>query len=156
MKNKKMILMVATILAFNYGTAMAAKTNLVCPEPSQIKSTDFTSPSIWVAPPVSHAVEGSSGVGLGGKQVKEFLGAEAAQVNHHPGWVCVYRSEGGLSVTEYRNKIREIIQSTDYFKKWSDKVNKKIDKVFEESEPYISKYPQNTALGFIGYQQADN
>ena len=153
LKNNKKSFMVASALLLATGsTAYAANTNFNCPQPAQIQSTDFTAPSIWTAPPVAHSAPNTVGVGLGGKQVKEFLGAEAALVGHQKGWVCVYRSEGGVSTNEYQMKIRQIVESNPYLKKYLGKVNKE----FENAEPYLKKYPQDTALGFIGYQKAKN
>jgi hypothetical protein len=125
--------------------------NFTCPQPSEIQSTDFTAPSIWVAPPVTHSVPNTVGVGLGGKVVKELLGIEKAEINHKPGWVCVYRSEGGISTFEYQFKIREIVMSNRYLKKYI----KKVDKAFADAEPYLRNYPRNTPVGFVGYQKEE-
>ncbi len=89
------------------------------------------------------------GVGLGGKEVKELIGAEAAKVNNKAGWVCVYKSQGGLSVNEYEGKIREIIGTTSYLQRYVDKMNR----FFDNAEPYLRKYPRNAAIGFVGYQK---
>ncbi len=147
--NKIKHILIASLIAAS--TAHAAKNNFNCPQPNEIQSTDFTAPSIWTAPGVPHAVEGSYGIGLGGKVVKEFLGAEEAQVNHRKGWVCVYKSEGGVSVNEYEAKIRQIVGSTSYLKKYLAKVNNALD----NAEPYLKNYPQDMPLGFVGYQAAE-
>ncbi|OAI49449.1 hypothetical protein AYO45_02475 [Gammaproteobacteria bacterium SCGC AG-212-F23] len=130
-------------------TAFAAGDNFPCPQPSEIQSTDFTAPSIWTAPPMAHSAPGTVGLGLGGKEVKEFLGSEAATVNHQHGWVCVYRSNGGLTVGEYESKMRQVVESTGYLRKYLDRLNK----AFENAEPYLKRFPRNIPLGFVGYQQ---
>jgi hypothetical protein len=132
-------------------TVHAAEDNFNCPQPSQIQSTNFTSPSIWTAPPVAHSAPGTVGVGLGGTHVKELLGAQPAKVNNRNGWVCVYKSEGGLSVNEYQAKIRKVIGTTSYLQRYVDKMNK----FFDGAEPYLKKYPKDQALGFVGYQKAN-
>jgi hypothetical protein len=139
---------ISVLLAAMSSTAFAAATNFKCPSPAQIQSTDFTAPSIWTAPPVPHSAPDTAGVGLGGKVVKEFIGAEAAEVNHKKGWVCVYKSEGGVSVNEYESKIRQMAESNQYLKKYLAKVNK----AYEDAEPYLKNYPKDQPLGFIGYQ----
>ncbi len=143
---KSAILLIATT-----SVAYAAADNFNCPQPAQIQSTDFTAPSIWIAPPVAHSFPNTVGVGLGGKEVKEFIGAEAAEVNHKKGWVCVYKSQGGVSVHEYQAKIRQIASSNPYLRKYLAKVNK----AFDDAEPYLKKYPQDSAIGFIGYQSQE-
>jgi len=127
--------------------SVAGRNDFSCPQPSEIQSTDFTAPSIWIAPPVAHSLQGEVGAGLGGKEVKEFLGSEEAEVHHKKGWVCVYRSEGGVSVHEYQSKIRQIVESNPYLKKYLAKVNK----AFDDAEPYLKKFPQDSAIGFVGY-----
>lgn len=144
---KLSVLMVAT------GSTAFATTNannFNCPQPAEIQSTNFTAPSIWVAPPVAHSVPGMVGVGLGGKTVKEFIGAEPAKVNNKQGWVCVYKSKGGLSPLEYQTKIRQLVESNPFLIKYFAKVNE----AFANAEPYLNKYPQNSAIGFVGYQEA--
>lgn len=136
-------LMLATI-----STGYASKNNYTCPQPSEIQSTDFTAPSIWLAPPVAHSLPGQVGAGLGGKKVKELLGIEEAEVHHKKGWVCVYSSEGGVSVNEYQMTIKNIVDSNPYLKKYLDKVNK----AFNDAEPYLKNYPKDSAIGFVGYQ----
>ena len=148
-KNLKKQSLLALVCLVTLSNIHAAAQNFTCPQPQEIQSTDFTAPSIWTAPPVAHSVDGMVGVGLGGKEVKEFLGAEAATVNHKAGWVCVYRSQGGLSVNEYESKIREIVGSNTFLKKYLAKVNKS----FEDAQPYLKNYPKETPLGFIGYQK---
>lgn len=83
-KNKtlKSAISLLTIAMTLVPAAHATNNNFNCPQPFEIQSTDFTAPSIWIAPPVAHSAKGEVGVGLGGKEVKEFLGAEAAMVNH--------------------------------------------------------------------------
>ncbi len=51
---KLSVLMIAMV-----STAYATADNFNCPQPNEIQSTDFTSPSIWVAPPVAHAAPGT-------------------------------------------------------------------------------------------------
>lgn len=137
-----LVLMLATT-----SSVFAGRDDFNCPQPSEIQSTDFTAPSIWIAPPVAHSLQGEVGAGLGGKEVKEFLGSEAAEVHHRKGWVCVYRSQGGVSVHEYQSKIRQIVESNPYLKKYLAKVNK----AFDDAEPYLKKFPQDSAIGFVGY-----
>ena len=145
MLTKKMFLLIAAVAS----TAYAGENNFNCPQPSEIQSTNFTAPSIWVAPPVAHSVPDMVGVGLGGKTAKEFLGAEATNINNKPGWVCVYKSKGGVSVNEYQSKIKQLVESNHYLNKYLEKVNK----AFDDAEPYLKKYPQDSALGFVGYQE---
>jgi len=130
-------------------TAFAATTNFKCPQPVEIQSTDFTAPSIWTAPPVANSAPGVIGIGLGGKEVREFLGAESTTVNHRRGWVCIYQSQGGVSVHEYEAKIKQIVESNHYLRKHFAKVSE----AFDQAEPYLNKYPMDTAVGFIGYQE---
>src|SRR3990167_3480335 len=137
-------LMVATL-----STAYATANNFNCPSSAEIQSTDFTAPSIWVAPPVAHSAPGVVGVGLGGKEAKELIGTEVAMVNHKPGWVCVYRSQGGLSVLEYQYKIKQVVESHPFLRKYLVKTNK----IVERGEPYLKKYLQHPAIGFVGYHK---
>jgi hypothetical protein len=150
MTRNKLSIGLLVLMVSSVTVAHADAKNFKCPQPSEIQSTDFTSPSIWIAPPVAHSLADTVGVGLGGKQVKEFLGAEAAEVNHKKGWVCVYRSKGGQSVHEYQAKIKEIVATNKYLRKYLEKVNK----AFADAEPYLSNYPQDEAIGFVGYQAA--
>lgn len=152
LKTKKLslnlLIGISAVILATISTAYAGKNNFNCPEPSEIQSTDFTAPSIWLAPPVAHSLPGQVGAGLGGKKAKEFLGAEEAMVNHKKGWVCVYNSEGGVSVNEYQATIRRIVESNPYLKKYLGKVNK----AFDDAEPYLKNYPKDSAIGFVGYQ----
>lgn len=125
--------------------------NFVCPQPNEIQSTNFTQPSIWVAPAVAHAALGTVGVGLGGDQATALIGVEPARVSNKNGWICVYTSQGGVSVNEYESKIRNIIGTTPYLKRYVDKMNE----FFNNAEPYLKKYPKNDPIGFIGYQSED-
>lgn len=143
------LLGISVLMTATFSTAYAVENNFHCPQPSEIQSTDFTAPSIWVAPPVHHSVPKQVGVGLGGKEVKEFIGAEAAEVNHKQGWVCVYRSSGGISVHEYQAKIKQIAESNRFLKKYLKDINRE----FENAEPYLKKYPQDAVIGFVGYQR---
>ncbi len=147
-KNNKLIPIMGLSVLMIATTVHAAADNFNCPQPSQIQSTDFTAPSVWIAPPVAHSAPHEVGAGLGGRKVKEFIGAEAAEVNHKQGWVCVYKSEGGISVHEYQARIRQIAESNHYLRKYLAKVNK----AFNDAEPYLKKYPQDEAIGFVGYQ----
>jgi len=150
MQKLKLIKPVALTLLFTASiTAYAANNNFTCPTPAEIQSTDFTAPSIWLAPPMPHSVPGQVGVGLGGKTVKEYLGVEAATVSNKKGWVCVYKSEGGDSTRDLEAKIREIVGSNKYLSKYLEKVNK----IFEDAEPYLKRYPQDEPVGFVGYQE---
>lgn len=119
-----------------------------CPTPEEIQSTDFTSPSIWLGPPVLHSMPNQVGVGLGGKAAKQFLGAQKAQVNHKPGWVCVYRSEGGTTVSDYQITIRNIVAKNKFLYKYLAK----LDKAYKEAAPYLQYYPKDEPIGFVGYQ----
>ena len=147
---RKNILQLAGLIALSASaTAYSATTNFTCPQPSEIQSTDFTAPSIWVAPPMPHAAKGVVGVGLGGKEAKELLGIESANVNHKKGWVCVYKSRGGLAPHEYESKIRQVLESNHYLKKYLADVNKS----FDNAEPFLNNYPHDVSLGFVGYQK---
>lgn len=147
--NKKIISFIGIFISiFLISPAMASCKNFNCPHPSQIESTDFTVPSIWVAPPVVHSLKDAVGIGLGGKEVKEFLGAEEAIVNHKNGWVCIYKSAGGISVQAYRAKILSMVESNRYLKKYQQKITRS----FDEIESYLIQYPVNEEIGFIGYQ----
>lgn len=145
---KKFIYLSLLLLA-TISSAYAVDKNFDCPAPSDIQSTDFTSPSIWVAPAVHHAAKGTVGIGLGGKQVLQFLGAEAAEVNHQKGWICVYTSQGGVSVNDYEKKILDTVSDTPYLRKYFDRVNDELQK----AEPYLKNYPKDVPLGFVGYQR---
>jgi hypothetical protein len=145
-KNKLIGLSVAVIAMAT--TPLALASNFACPKPAEIQSTDFTAPTIWIGPPMAHSAPNAVGVGLGGKQVKEFVGAQAAQIKHKKGWVCVYKSAGGLSVHEYQAKIRHLAESNPYLKKYLARVNEE----FANAEPYLKNYPQDEPLGFVGYQ----
>ena len=145
----KKLISLSILMLTTLSTAYAVEGNFNCPQPAEIQSTDFTAPSIWTAPPVSHSASGVIGVGLGGKIVKEFIGSQAADVNNKKGWVCVYKTEGGLSVREYQSKILNIQANNRYLRKYFDKMNKE----FENAEPYLKKFPQDIPLGFVGYQK---
>ena len=119
-----------------------------CPAPKEIQSTDFTAPSIWIAPPVAGSVPEQVGVGLGGHHAVKLLGVEKAQINHHEGWICVYTSKGGTAANDYQNKIKHIVAGNKYLSKYLSKV----DKAFEDAEPYLKNYPKDEPLGVIGYQ----
>jgi hypothetical protein len=148
-KNTLTQLLGLSVLAIaSSSTAYAAATNFNCPLPAQIQPTDFTAPTVWIAPPVPHSAKDSVGVGLGGSKVKEFIGSEAAEVNHKKGWVCVYKSADGYSVNEYQSKIRQLAISNPYLKKYLAKV----DKAYEDAEPYLKNYPKDIPLGVVGYQ----
>lgn len=138
----------SALLVTSLSTAYAAN-NFNCPAPAEITSTDFTAPSIWVAPPVAHSVPGLVGVGLGGKEVKELIGVEVAFVNHKQGWVCVYKSQGGLSPIEYQSKIKKMMESQQLLRKHLAGTLKE----FQREEPYLSKYAQYSSIGFVGYQK---
>ena len=144
----KKIIKLSALMVATVSTAYAAN-NFNCPTPAEIQSTDFTSPSIWIAPPIAHSAPAVMGVGLGGKEVKEFIGVEAAVVNHKRGWVCIYKSQGGLSVSEYQAKIRQIIESNRYLRKYLLKTNQEL----MNAQPYLTKYSKDSVIGFVGYQQ---
>lgn len=147
MINKKISKVISLIMLLGISSAYAMN-NFTCPSPLEIQSTDFTAPSIWIAPPVAHSVPNKVGVGLGGKTAKKLLGVEKATINHKDGWVCVYQSEGGTAVNDYETKIRNIVSGNKFLIKYLDKINK----VFENAEPYLKNYPKDEPLGFIGYQ----
>lgn len=135
-------------------STFAANDNFKCPHPNEINSTDFTAPSIWTAPAVAGAAPDTVGLGLGGKRVKLFLGATAARLGDKDGWVCVYSTEGGLSVNEYEARINQEVHSMkfDYLKKYSKRINEQFKKLY----PFLEDYDDGkTPLGFIGYQAAD-
>lgn len=146
MRLKKIIQLCLPLLLAS--TTFAANPNYVCPDPSKIRSTDFTAPSIWVADVMPRAKEGTIGVGLGGKRAVALLGVEEATVSHKKGWVCVYRSEGGTSVNEYARVIRHEVKNVPYLTKYADKV----EEAFEKAQPYLEGYPKDEPLGFVGYQ----
>ena len=146
--NKLVGLVILTIATVS--TVYASATNFTCPQPSEITSTDFTAPSIWVAPPVAHSISGMVGVGLGGKEVKEFIGAQEAVVNHKQGWICIYHAKGGFSILELQAKIKQVTETNQFLKKYSARVNQLSDK----AQPFLKNYPQDTVIGFVGYQKA--
>ncbi len=129
-------------------SASYANNNFTCPSPEEIQSTNFTVPSIWVAPPVAHSEPGQVGVGLGGTEVKKLLGVEKAKVNGKDGWVCVYKSKGGTAIADYQTKIRGIVAGNKFLIKYLEKLNK----AFDDAEPYLKHYPKDEPIGFIGYE----
>lgn len=145
---KKITQLICVTTLLSATTLSYGMNNFTCPSPEEIQSTDFTAPSIWVAPPVAHSVPNQVGVGLGGNVAKKLLGTEKAMVNHKEGWVCVYLSEGGVTVNDYKAKIRSIVSENKFLTKYLNKVNK----AFEEAEPYLKNYPKDKPIGFIGYQ----
>jgi hypothetical protein len=149
--SKKIIAITLLTLA-TMSSAYAAGQAFTCPKPNEIQSTDFTSPSIWVTPGVQGAAEGTVGVGLGGKKVQRFIGAEAAEVNHQQGWVCVYETQGGMSVDEYRNHILKTFHGNDYLRKYYSRVNDEIEKGYT----YLKDFPHDSPIGFVGFQAATN
>jgi hypothetical protein len=150
LKNIYKIILLAT--TFAAASASYAKTNLTCPDPVEIQSTDFTSPSIWIAPPVKYAVPDQNGMGLGGTTPKELVGTERIKIKGKDGWACVYRSEGGIAPHDYENKIRNIVVNNKFLLKYLNKVNK----AFDKSERFLKHYPQDMSLGFVGYQFSDD
>ena len=145
-KNITKIACVSTLILS--ASASYAAGNFNCPAPEVIQSTDFTSPSIWVAPPVAHSEPGQVGVGFGGKEVKKLLGVEKTKVNGKDGWVCIYKSKGGTTVSDYENKIRQIVKGNKFLVKYLEGVNK----TFDQAEPYLVSYPKDEPIGFVGYQ----
>lgn len=139
-------------LAASISTAQAAVVtgNFICPEPYEVQSTDFTTPSIWVAPPVAHSAHGQVGVGLGGGKALKLIGAQEAEVKHKKGWVCVYDAETD-SINFYETKIKQLADSNKYLRKYL----KKVKEEFKNAEPFLKDYPQDRPLGFIGYQKAE-
>lgn len=129
-------------------TSFAAEKNFHCPQPTEIQSTHFTAPSIWVAPAMPHAAKGTVGVGLGGNEVGAFIGAESARIGNKPGWVCVYYSKGGMSVNDYQTTILKHAATIPYLRQYLARINQE----FENAEPYLKKYPKTEPLGVIGYQ----
>ena len=62
------------LLALGISSACFANAgSFTCPEPSEIQSTDFSVPSIWIAPPMPHSVKDVVGVGMGGKIAIETI-----------------------------------------------------------------------------------
>lgn len=144
-KNIAKMTCVATLILG--ASASYALNNFTCPASEEINSTDFTAPSIWIAPPVAHSQPGQVGVGLGGKRVGKLLGVESARVGGHDGWVCVYKSEGGTTVRTYEKKIRKLLVENKFLIKYLETANK----AFDQAEPYLKHYTQDE-LGFVGYQ----
>lgn len=137
-------------------TAFAAKNDFPCPLPSEIQSTQFTMPSVWVAPAMPHAAKDSVGVGLGGKRAIALLGSEKARIGGENGWVCVYTTEGIFynSVDSYQKLILQKASSIPYTRKYLGKINE----AFEKAEPYLKDYRHKDKdgneipLGVIGYK----
>ncbi|MHB1947168.1 MAG: hypothetical protein ACYCQI_03535 [Gammaproteobacteria bacterium] len=146
MSIKRMFIASALLVFSTISVSYAAEKHFNCPDPSSIQVHDFTVPAIWVAPPVPHSAPGEVGAGLGGKAVKEFVGAEAATIDHRPGWVCIYKTEGS-SIREYQAKILNLAKSNKFLQKYIDKVQEE----FDRAEPYLAKYPSGSPLGFVGY-----
>lgn len=140
-------LAMTVLIAATVSSAYAAEKNFVCPEPFEIQSTDFTTPSIWVAPPVANSVHGQVGVGLGGGKAVKFIRAVEAEVNHKKGWVCVYDAENN-SIHYYQSKITQLADSNKYLRKYL----KKVKQEFKNAEPYLKDFDQDKPLGFVGYQ----
>src|SRR5262249_39692488 len=118
MIDKKMAKIISLTMLLGISTSSYAINTFTCPSPQEIQSTDFTAPSIWIAPPVVHSVPNQPGVGLGGKIAKKLLGVEKATINNKAGWICVYLSEGGTAVNDYQSKIRDIISGNKYLVKY--------------------------------------
>ena len=148
MKSVKFIPLLLLSLGVS-SACLADASNFACPAPGEIQSTDFSVPSIWIAPPMPHSVKDVVGVGLGGKNAKQLLGVEAYKVNHKPGWVCVYESEGGTSFDEYRSKLINVANSNHYLKRYVADITA----AFEHAEPFLEKYSKDKRLGFIAYQK---
>jgi hypothetical protein len=149
-KNNYKILGLTTLL-LTTSFSFAYADNYPCPAPTEIQSTDFTAPSIWIAPPIVHSKPGQVGVGLGGKKVKRLLGVENIRISGRPGWACVYKTEGGISVFDYETRIRGIVAGNKFLLKYLEKVNK----AFENAEPYLKNYPKDQPIGFVGYELDD-
>lgn len=139
--------------------AVGTTNNFNCPDVKAIQAIDFSVPSnptptwlsVWIAPPVAHSLKGQVGAGFGGSKAVQWVGAEAAQVGHKDGWICVYISESGIAPREIEKKIRDTALGNHYLKKYVEK----IDKAYADADPYLSKYEKlypNKQFGFVGYQ----
>jgi len=148
MINKQVAKVIGFTMLIAVSTSSYAANTFTCPSPQEIQSTDFTAPSIWIAPPVVHSVPNQAGIGLGGKVAKKLLGVEKARINGREGWICVYQSEGGTAANDYQAKVREVVSGNKFLAKYLDKVNEAIEK----TQPYLENYPKDQPLGVIGYQ----
>lgn len=148
MKLAKAITLSLIILGAS-AASIANAGNFSCPQPNEIQSTDFSVPSIWVAPAMPRSARDVLGLGLGGKEAKKLLGIEPYDINGKPGWVCIYESKGGTSFNEYRRKLTQAANSSHYLKRYVSKVTA----TFDGAEPFLKNYLTDKPLGFIGYQQ---
>lgn len=149
MKLKSLLLLTALTVCTT--TSFAENEDFTCPQPNEIQSTNFSTPSIWVGPPMPHALPEKVGVGLGGERPTKLLGVkEYDNVGGSPGWICMYSSEGGVAYNAYRSKLIDVAKSNRYLEKYVEKITKE----FENGAPYLEGYPQDQDLGFVGYQKA--
>jgi hypothetical protein len=132
--------------------------NFSCPDPVEVyaaeikmNATDFTSPIIWTAPAMPHTARGTVGFGLGGKKAGEFLGAEPGRIGSDEGWICVYRSEGGVGINAFESAIREQAVKISYLRQFV----KRIDAEIAKADPYVEKYKDKGSLGFIAYKMKE-
>jgi len=138
--NKFAIISGLAISVVSVSSAFAAYN---CPAPEEIQATDFTVPSIWIAPPVAQSLIGRVGVGFGGKKATKLLGVEPIQ----DGWVCVYKSKDGSAISELQTKIRGLIAGNKFLIRYLNDVND----AFEKAQPFLKPYMQHGSVGFVGY-----
>lgn len=145
---KKNIIKMLGLASALLSVSAFANNNFNCPASEEIQSTNFTEPSIWIAPPMAHSAPDVVGVGFGGKTAGKLIGVEKTKINGGDGWVCVYKSKGATTLGSYYAKIKKILVNNKFLIKYIDGLNEAFDNV----QPFLKHYPKNEELGFVGYK----